>query len=455
MDTINPLRQNKKKIYKTDRETGEQTLIGAPGTFEFITRQEDSQGNAYKLSALTAEELRDRYGTYGFPWLRDDVGVAGRITGKHAGPALDPIRGSKQSNKDIKGQPQAIDTRELQEKKVEPVEDDLYLDDLDDEQVDPWTPPPTYKNYEDWKEGETGYFHDQFSHPSQTPLPSNRFLSINDFQPSDVNIELDHLDIERDIMDDFTVVLIGRRRSGKSFMSRWIMYHLRHRFPAGIVITGTRLNNFWAKHVPTEYIHDVNNLNAVIQMVFQRQTLILEHPELGIDPRFFVILDDVLQDKYRLRFSKQLSKIFTDGRHYNLFTLITTQDPKGIPPELRENTDCCVIFRQFNKGRKESVIEDFVDYIDNKKLALEFLWNHTGRIDPNTNKKIIETDDTRESENGIPEALICLQARVTENLFSIFKRCVAEDPGDFFLGDVNYWKAQQKGTWNKVSNESV
>ena len=417
------------------------------------------QSRAYnhgKNKPINEEQLRTNGGTKNYPWARGDLGIGGKITGRHAGPGL--FHTDKKNN--VKGQangevrPERINTDDLETKKIERVEEDVYLDDFEsgDDATGEWLYPESYKKYEDWEEGETGYFSTQRDDEMQEPFYDDKsFLSINDFNEGDVDQDLFRLDFEKDIMDDFTVVLIGRRRSGKSFMSQYMMYHLRHRFPAGIVITGTMLNNFWAQHVPKEYIHNVDNLNEVLAMVFKRQEMILKHPELGIDPRFFLVLDDVLQDKYRLRFSKMLSKVFTDGRHYNLFTLITTQDPKGIPPDLRENTDCAIIFRQFNKGRKESVLEDFVDYIDNKKVALQFLWNHTGKINIETNSKACEEDDPKKC---VPQTLCVLQARVTENLFQIFKTCVARDPGDFVLGDPHYWKAQQKGKWLNLQQDN-
>jgi hypothetical protein len=183
----------------------------------------------------------------------------------------------------------------------------------------------TYKEYKDFK----GYYSNQFKSPLQKSL--YRQAKQDFFQLSEqgdrnsdegannlLNINLKPLDIEQDILDDFTCVLIGRRRSGKSFMARWLMYHLRHRFPCGIVITGTKLNDFWSALIPKEFIHDVENIEVVLDNVYKRQEFLISHPELGIDHRFFIILDDVLKDKFKLRFSKALSRAFTDGRHYKV-----------------------------------------------------------------------------------------------------------------------------------------
>ena len=233
---------------------------------------------------------------------------------------------------------------------------------------------PPYKFYKDWEKYK-GYHSDQWINPEfklQKDIynyakckSQNNFYSINTQENLDiVKMPLYPLDVEKDILDDFTVLLIGRRRSGKTWLSRWLMYHLRYRFPFGIVITGTRLNNFWSQYVPEEFIHDIENIQTVLDNIFARQTFLLSHPELGIDPRMFIILDDVMSDKYRVRFSKQLSECFTNGRHNHVFTLITVQDAKGVPPDLRENTDICFLFRVYEGGRKKVVEEEWLSYID-------------------------------------------------------------------------------------------
>ena len=273
-------------------------------------------------------------------------------------------------------------------------------------------------------------------------LDKSEFNSLKN--PADIPLRV--LDIERDILDDSTVVLIGRRRSGKSWTARWLMYHLRHRFPCGVVITGTKLNSFWSQYIPDDFVHELEDMNIVIDRVFRRQKYLLEHPELGIDPRMFFILDDVLSDKYFIQYSPCLSKCFTDGRHHKIFLLITTQDPRGLPPTLRENTDCAIVFRQFQRGRKEAVCEDFFDYIENKELAKFFLWEKTKSIDLEGN--VLEEAVGDDEEIPVPVAV--LQSKTTNNLQEIFKLCPSHDPGDFIIGDIDYWKAMISGNWRAV-----
>lgn len=356
-----------------------------------------------------------------------------------------------------------------------------------------------YISYGDWKK-QGGWQSDQWSKfPMQMRMwdqadkrSGDTFFSMNEQSSFNVmDMPLYPLDVEKDIMDDFTCVFIGRRRSGKTFLSRWLMYHLRFRFPFGIVITGTKLNNFWSQYVPEEFIHEIDDISLVLDQVFARQIYIKSHPELGIDPRMFVILDDVLSDKYRIRFSVPLATIFTNGRHHNIFTLITLQDAKGIPPDLRENADLCVLFRVYEGGRQKIIKDEWLSYVhdvknnnsntlideekkdqdtaimtvlkkiddrptggikDKTATQLKFFWKNTGLMDKDKCENFMEGRNTTDTdrEKAIPQAIAILQARTTEDLQEVFKRAVAEDPGPFILGDRDYYLSAQDGQYSRI-----
>lgn len=348
-----------------------------------------------------------------------------------------------------------------------------------------------YKYFKDWeKRGK--YYSNQLRSPLQKELATKakqltgeNFYSMANQGSYDLSeMPLHPLDVEKDVLDDFTIVLIGRRRSGKTFGEQWMAYHLRHRFKFVMVITGTRLNCFWAQHVPMEFIHDVDDMEQVIRELFARQAYIKGHPELGIDPRCMLILDDVMGQKYRTRFSSALSTIFTDGRHYDMTVMVALQDPKGIGPDLREGTDLCVIFRVFEGGRKEVIYEEWLSYMDKKARntnnnknnnnnntdkkrtegkavtgysggkdpVADFFWSNTGMVDPKTGEKIKEDRTTPEKvlNRAIPQAVCVLQARNTEDMQKVFKKFVAEDPGEFLLGDKRYYEAAATGKWEGI-----
>lgn len=188
-----------------------------------------------------------------------------------------------------------------------------------------------------------------------------------------VNMKLRELDVNFDYLDDFVVAMFGRRRLGKTFGARWLCYQLRHRFPLVIVITNTTINGFWERYVPKDFIFTVPEMDEVFKKLYDRQEFILTHPQYKIDPRVLLILDDVLEDQMILQYSKYLKASFTDGRHYKISIMILLQYAKGITPVLRGNADIAIIYRQFQKMQRESLVEDFLDVLPTKIMAFAML----------------------------------------------------------------------------------
>jgi hypothetical protein len=225
-----------------------------------------------------------------------------------------------------------------------------------------------------------------------------------------------------DIKIDGTIVAIGKRRTGKSWVFRDLMYRMRDKFKAGIVISQTdELNHFWRQYIPKKYIYKKYD-PEILQTVFRRQKKILNDPEKTdaekeAEAPFFVLLDDVISDS-SLKFDESLMELFVAGRHYKIFTLITTQYAKAITPTLRGNTDYCFMMKTLQQRQLEAMWEDFGSFLT--KHAFAQILNHY----------------TEDNEclviNTCPEN----EVEPTQMLFW-FK---AVDPGEFRVGDEEYWR---------------
>lgn len=177
---------------------------------------------------------------------------------------------------------------------------------------------------------------------------------------------LTQLNLEEHIKLDSTIVLIGRRRTGKSWICRHIMWMLKDKIPAGIVISTTsELNHFWEEYIPKRYIFSRYE-PEVLDAVFKRQKKILNDNNLTDAEKdkkapFFVLLDDVISDK-RLQYDANLMELFVAGRHHRICCIITSQYAKGvITPTIRGNTDVVFMLRTTQARQKESLWEDFGD----------------------------------------------------------------------------------------------
>jgi hypothetical protein len=158
-----------------------------------------------------------------------------------------------------------------------------------------------------------------------------------------------HLAIKRfeikDMCEHATMAMIAKRASGKSYLTREIMYHKKS-IPAAIAISRTeKLNKFYSDFIPDSYIYSEYD-SDVLSKVYERQSIMNEenkvrknHGKTEKDDRVIVIMDDCMSSKGTWLKDQNILELFFNGRHHHLSFILTMQFSLGIPPELRSNFD--------------------------------------------------------------------------------------------------------------------
>ena len=222
---------------------------------------------------------------------------------------------------------------------------------------------------------------------------------------------------------DGTVVAVGKRRTGKTWCFRNIMYLLKDKLPAGIVISQTdELNKFWRDYVPKKYIFKKYQ-PEILDAVFARQKKILNDKALTDEEKdkkapFFVLLDDVISDQ-RLKYDENLMELFVAGRHYRLFVMITTQYAKAITPTIRGNTDYCFIMKTLQQRQREALWEDFGDFLTKDAFG--------------------QTLDAYTEDNEMLVIDSCPDQHVDPLEMMAWWKAI--DPGEFKMGSKEYWES--------------
>ena len=143
---------------------------------------------------------------------------------------------------------------------------------------------------------------------------------------------------------DYTIGLFGKRREGKSFFMRWLLWAMRDKFPRGyvnlrrrchntsrrharsqwnqqplrhtrhcrkthtlrprlafcrVVFTNTKLNGFWQQYIPAAKVFDGYRPGVMHEIQKNQANLVTwmqNHPEeaKGINPYFFIVMDDCI-----------------------------------------------------------------------------------------------------------------------------------------------------------------
>lgn len=167
------------------------------------------------------------------------------------------------------------------------------------------------------------------------------------------------------IRDDEVIVFIGRRRTGKSFLIRDLLYNHQD-IPVGTVISGTEgANEFFSSIMPPIFIHReykpeimANFMKRQKKVVEQMKKEEKENGFTNIDPRAFLILDDCLYDQSWVK-NTDVRAFFMNGRHYKMMFMITMQYVLGIPPNLRTNIDYVFILRENYTSNRKRIFEQF------------------------------------------------------------------------------------------------
>lgn len=178
-------------------------------------------------------------------------------------------------------------------------------------------------------------------------------------------LRLKYFDITS-IKSTHTVVLLGKRDTGKSTVAKDILFYHRD-MPMGTVICPTEpVNPTYSKFIPSIFVHDEYDA-AIVDKLMQRQrkvkNLIMEqeakYSNSDIDSRVFLIMDDCGADADAWAKSKQIRNLFMNGRHSNVLVLITMQYPMGIPPTLRSNIDFVFILRENVMSNRRRIWENY------------------------------------------------------------------------------------------------
>jgi hypothetical protein len=163
-----------------------------------------------------------------------------------------------------------------------------------------------------------------------------------------------------------SIVMIAKRGSGKSWVIRAVLHHYKH-IPAGIIISKTeKMDPFYSKFFPDSYIY-YGYKSEIVKKVLIRQKMMADKLERGkkIDPRCYIIMDDVLGEKKKWNNDELVHELLFDGRHYKVTYILALQYPLGMSPDLRSNFDYIFLLATDNVGNMKRMYENYAGMIPN------------------------------------------------------------------------------------------
>ena len=168
--------------------------------------------------------------------------------------------------------------------------------------------------------------------------------SVKEIQFGATRVPIKQFDLKK--MENYcTIAIIAKRASGKSFLTREILYKKR-KIACTVAISRTeKLNSFYSNFIPDLYIYSEYNTD-ILNKIFKRQSLLNEinkqrkkDNKTDKDDSIMLIMDDCMSSKGNWINDPNILELFFNGRHHHLSFILTMQYSVGIPPEMRSNFD--------------------------------------------------------------------------------------------------------------------
>ncbi|ULY68517.1 putative VV A32-like packaging ATPase [Chlorella virus XW01] len=177
-------------------------------------------------------------------------------------------------------------------------------------------------------------------------------------------LKIKRFDLKK-MAENCTIAMIAKRASGKSYLTREILYHKRD-LPAAIAISRTeKLNTFYGEFIPDIYIYNEFD-TSILSKIIARQAKMnednrkrLENGKKPKDDRLMIIMDDCMSSKGTWVKDQNILELFFNGRHHHLSFILTMQFALGIPPEMRSNFDYIFLLAEDFKSNRKRLYEHY------------------------------------------------------------------------------------------------
>ena len=175
--------------------------------------------------------------------------------------------------------------------------------------------------------------------------------------------------------NDSTILVLGRRRSGKSWLIRDLMYHKKHMNQV-LVFSGTEhVSPFMGDFIPNKFIHS-DFSSELVENVFSSQLKKIKKAKENYgrtEGNSMVIIMEDMNDIKTWSKDGSIKTLISNSRYYNLMYVVALQYVHGLHPQFRDNLDYVFIYPQENHTEMQKVYDTFGGCIETYREFCDIL----------------------------------------------------------------------------------
>lgn len=173
------------------------------------------------------------------------------------------------------------------------------------------------------------------------------------------------------IAPDATILVVGKRHTGKTTLTRDIMYQVKDKLDLVVGMNPTEMGNHNLEFfTPKSLIfHEFNN--DKLQHILEWQKRAVANDKAL---RVGLVMDDCMAEtvgtgskKKKVMGSQDVIKVFKLGRHLKMFYINCMQYIKDAPPEIRGNVDLLFAFGTTSGNEREKLWKEYFAMFSNYK----------------------------------------------------------------------------------------
>lgn len=150
------------------------------------------------------------------------------------------------------------------------------------------------------------------------------------------------------------ILLIGRRRSGKSVTTLNLMKHYAEKCKFALAFVGSNATvDEFKHHMPSSFIYQDLNFD-LLQKLIDRQN---EVARTRTPDRVLIVIDDLAYSNFFK--SVQIKQLVCNGRHLSITLIITAQYLRVCPPIFRSNVDVVCASQEKSTMYRKALYENF------------------------------------------------------------------------------------------------
>ncbi len=163
---------------------------------------------------------------------------------------------------------------------------------------------------------------------------------------------------------DATILLIGKRNTGKTTLTRDLMFHMKEKLDIVVGMNPTEMANHNLEFfIPKALIYHCFSDEKLAHILEWQKRCVANNKAM----RLGFIMDDCMSEttvtaggkKKKVMGSNDINKVFKLGRHLKLFYINAMQYIKDAPPDIRGNVDLLFVFNTTSGTEREKLWKEY------------------------------------------------------------------------------------------------